>query len=728
MKKILCLILSVMMLPHVVLYANDEAIDCVNESVNPVRDVILKGELVFAENFNDEENIAEGIQGSINNGTVKLSDGALQVNGNGTYFKIGPFGTTLKDCIAEYDVKQLSCTGGTAANITFGMGASGQASYCFTYADISKYNKETNALDGNDNLRDRLLIGSTTGTNQMGNWSYFAGTDEPSGALQTNGRKFEDFYTFRAAIAGNTALFEIFDGDTLLDAVSVKNNSIVPSAGLQNIRTQNTEFLIDNINVYEAKGFDSIAFVPEKTPFKPNEPVAFKLVLGDGTQLDKKYFNSVEITADSSITIDKENCTITASEEGDFVIEVLAKDYSNPQITVGNSCSVNVSNDADAILDIINELKIEDCIEKHDSILGDFMLPTEKNGATLTWQSDSAAIVIDGNNAVVTRGETEKEVVLTVKVTMGNASIEKQFKVTVVKNLNGAEVIKYDLEEIKIPERTTENIILPPKGRFGSDIEWKSSVVSVISNRGEVKREIQDRTVTLTAIYKAGEEKKIVYYNVVVEGKGSSGGGTSSGGSSGGSSGRDMTIVTPVSPTTENFKFSDVSETFWAKKEIYALVEKGVISKDADFRPNDNIKREEFVKMVVEMFGLINEKAQCDFIDCEKDSWYYKYVASAYDAGIISGTDSKNFGLGMFITREDMATIISRIFEQKGIKILDSELTFNDKNEISTYAKNAVAWLNSQGIINGMGENLFVPKNNATRAQCAVILYKAEKL
>ena len=306
------------------------------------------------------------------------------------------------------------------------MNTVGQASYCFVYSDASKYNKETNALDGNDPVRDRLLIGNTTGSNQMGNWSYFAGTDEPSGALQTNGRKFEDFYTFRAAIAGNTALFEIFDEGSLLDSVSVKNNSIAPSAGIQIIRMQNTEFLIDNINVYEAKGFDSIAFVPEKTPFKPNEPVAFKLVLGDGTQLDKKYFNSVEITADSSITIDKENCTITASEEGDFVIEVLAKDYSNPQITVGNSCSVNVSNDADAILDIINELKIEDCIEKHDSILGDFMLPTEKNGATLTWQSDSAAIVIDGNNAVVTRGETEKEVVLTVKVTMGNASIEKQ--------------------------------------------------------------------------------------------------------------------------------------------------------------------------------------------------------------------------------------------------------------------------------------------------------------
>ena len=49
--------------------------------------------------------------------------------------------------------------------------------------------------------------------------------------------------------------------------------------------------------------------------------------------------------------------------------------------------------------------------------------------------------------------------------------------------------------------------------------------------------------------------------------------------------------------------------------------------------------------------------------------------------------------------------------------------SFNDAQNISAYAKSAVAILNQKGIVNGMDGNKFAPKNSATRAEAAQIIY-----
>ncbi|HHW00656.1 MAG TPA: S-layer homology domain-containing protein, partial [Clostridiaceae bacterium] len=49
---------------------------------------------------------------------------------------------------------------------------------------------------------------------------------------------------------------------------------------------------------------------------------------------------------------------------------------------------------------------------------------------------------------------------------------------------------------------------------------------------------------------------------------------------------------------------------------------------------------------------------------------------------------------------------------------------FTDEAEISGYAKEAVAAIQKAGIIKGTGDGRFAPKNNATRAEAAVIIYR----
>lgn len=179
----------------------------------------------------------------------------------------------------------------------------------------------------------------------------------------------------------------------------------------------------------------------------------------------------------------------------------------------------------------------------------------------------------------------------------------------------------------------------------------------------------------------------------------------------------------PTKEPTEKFEFADIEGFEWAKEGIYGLLEKGVISEseDKNFNPSANIKREEFIKMLVEAFGLKKDGAECRFNDVPSDSWFYPYVASAVESGLTSGIGDNLFGTGNSVTREEMATFIYRAM--KNAQAQDNAELFEDDDEISAYAKEAVYHIASKGIINGIGENKFAPKANATRAQAAKVIY-----
>ena len=73
-----------------------------------------------------------------------------------------------------------------------------------------------------------------------------------------------------------------------------------------------------------------------------------------------------------------------------------------------------------------------------------------------------------------------------------------------------------------------------------------------------------------------------------------------------------------------------------------------------------------------------------------------------------------------------MAVIAYRAAVEAG-KITDAQRTkefiFEDDSEISDYAKEAVYMLYDADTINGMGAEIFAPKEALTRAQAAKIIY-----
>lgn len=204
------------------------------------------------------------------------------------------------------------------------------------------------------------------------------------------------------------------------------------------------------------------------------------------------------------------------------------------------------------------------------------------------------------------------------------------------------------------------------------------------------------------------------------------------GGGSGGSIGGTKTYPTVV-PDTDNkdielnyYVFDDLDSVEWAREPICKLAEMGVL-RGKEYRlfyPNDNITREEFVKMLTVAYKLNIENKTAKFTDVNADDWFMPYVAAALENGIVNGVSDDMFGTGQNITRQDLAVMAYNAALKNGVEFnTEGVQKFSDDDKISDYAKTAVYALKSQDIVNGIDGKNFAPQDTATRAEAAKILY-----
>lgn len=215
-------------------------------------------------------------------------------------------------------------------------------------------------------------------------------------------------------------------------------------------------------------------------------------------------------------------------------------------------------------------------------------------------------------------------------------------------------------------------------------------------------------------------------------GESSSSTGGNRGGGSGGSIGGTKTYPTVV-PDTDNkdielnyYVFDDLDSVEWAREPICKLAEMGVL-RGKEYRlfyPNDNITREEFVKMLTVAYKLNIENKTDKFTDVNADDWFMPYVAAALENGIVQGISDELFGTGQNITRQDLAVMAYNAALKNGVEFNTEDVQkFSDDDKISDYAKTAVYALKSQDAINGIDGKNFAPQDTATRAEAAKILY-----
>lgn len=173
--------------------------------------------------------------------------------------------------------------------------------------------------------------------------------------------------------------------------------------------------------------------------------------------------------------------------------------------------------------------------------------------------------------------------------------------------------------------------------------------------------------------------------------------------------------------------FSDI-KNHWGRDAIRELASKYIIEGVSNnaFAPNNNITRGQFAILLARSLGLqADASGASSYRDVNPSSMLAPYIGAATKAGIISGYENGTFRPNESINREQMAVMLVRAMEYTGRNVASNPSSlnkFNDRNQVSGYARDGVSKAVSAGIVQGMTSNTFQPKATATRAQAAVML------
>ncbi len=107
------------------------------------------------------------------------------------------------------------------------------------------------------------------------------------------------------------------------------------------------------------------------------------------------------------------------------------------------------------------------------------------------------------------------------------------------------------------------------------------------------------------------------------------------------------------------------------------------------------------------------------FRDVEQGRWSYPYVKALYDQGVALGMEAYLFQPEGPLTRAQLVTLIGRMAKVNVKNYVNCK--FSDVEPGSYYAP-YVEWARQQGVIQGVGDDLFSPETPATREQLAVIV------
>ena len=174
--------------------------------------------------------------------------------------------------------------------------------------------------------------------------------------------------------------------------------------------------------------------------------------------------------------------------------------------------------------------------------------------------------------------------------------------------------------------------------------------------------------------------------------------------------------------------FTDVKENDWFYANVQYVVENKLMNGVAEdkFAPNDTLTRAMLVTVLYRNAGEPAVNKSIPFADVDMGSWYADAVVWAKQNGIVNGVNETDFAPDSNITREQIAAIMFRYAQYKGMETvtLEENLHFTDANEISEYAVSAMNWAVGSGLMKGKSATTINPKDNATRAEIAAILQR----
>ncbi len=190
---------------------------------------------------------------------------------------------------------------------------------------------------------------------------------------------------------------------------------------------------------------------------------------------------------------------------------------------------------------------------------------------------------------------------------------------------------------------------------------------------------------------------------------------------------------TAVTAADTTLPFKDVKSKNWFYSAVDYVYTNGIMNgtSQTKFEPQTHVTRAMFVAMLGRLHGAEETATTFKDIPSKNSGWYAGYVGWASDNGIITGFPDNTFRPNENLTREQMATILSRYIAYAGIlPTVSTDPTdyFRDEESIGKWAREFVDAMRVIGIVEGDELGNFKPSANLTRAEAATTVKRLDEM
>ena len=174
--------------------------------------------------------------------------------------------------------------------------------------------------------------------------------------------------------------------------------------------------------------------------------------------------------------------------------------------------------------------------------------------------------------------------------------------------------------------------------------------------------------------------------------------------------------------------FTDVNRSSWYHTALDFVVKNQLMSgtSKTTFAPGSTVSRAMTVQTFYAIAGKPTYSGMSAFHDVARGSWYFESVNWASANHLAAGTGGGAFRPNDNVTREQLAVFFKAFAGYRGKNATSRKALsgYVDQSSVSGYAKDAMSWAVAVGLISGKGSGRLAPKDTATRAELAQMLYR----
>ena len=172
------------------------------------------------------------------------------------------------------------------------------------------------------------------------------------------------------------------------------------------------------------------------------------------------------------------------------------------------------------------------------------------------------------------------------------------------------------------------------------------------------------------------------------------------------------------------FPFTDVPKTAWCRADVEYVWQHGIMKgiSTTKFGPDTKMTRAMFVTVLYRMEGSPSvEGMQIPAFTDIGAKWCYDAIIWAYNAGVTLGKTATTFAPNDSITR---AEIVTMVYRYSGSPTVSGVPNFTDAASVGAWARDAIIWATSVGVVNGYTDGSFGPNKTALRSEMAAMLHR----